>query len=404
MDRQVFAAVVQQDTLGTLAWIDSLPEPQAGNLRSQFAAVYGRTRPAEALAWARSFDPPEPALEGQVIAQAALMDIDQAIQWFTEFDPPAGGRGGGVSPAFVATNVALYAANHPRRTEIANRLRAQSDDPRLADLLQRITARWVNIDPAGMLDWMLAGGDDVDGEMAGNVAAQLATRDAKLAASYLGRMPPNLRNLWLEQVAAPYARQDPESAVAWIAQLRAEPGYEDVLREVVQQSAQTQPRSAARMLDIAPESVQRGAARTVATVWSREDLAAAGRWAATIGDAEARSGAVETVADTWAYRDPGAAQRWVLSLPPGETRDAALDAVLSRFAREDFDVPIDRRVFEAFDSDARRQNAAMNLLSRVAASDPQRAESLLDEWFSDPQLRQRGEQMIERARTLATGR
>src|SRR5690606_7093093 len=120
MERAAFASVVQLDPLAMLAEIDRLPDPrQAATLRSQFAAVYGRTDPEAAIAWARSFDPPQPGLEAQVIGQAALMDIDRAIVWFGELE--AGPSGAAVS-GFVASNVALYAANHPRRTEIATRL------------------------------------------------------------------------------------------------------------------------------------------------------------------------------------------------------------------------------------------------------------------------------------------
>jgi hypothetical protein len=56
-------------------------------------------------------------------------------------------------------------------------------------------------------------------------------------------------------------------------------------------------------------------------------------------------------------RDPQAAQRWALSLPRGDTRDRALTALVSRFARPDFGVPIDRSVIEAFNSDQARQAA-----------------------------------------------
>src|SRR5690606_4242876 len=59
MDRAAFASVVQLDPLAMLAEIDRLSDArQAATLRSQFAAVYGRTDPAAAIAWARSFDPP----------------------------------------------------------------------------------------------------------------------------------------------------------------------------------------------------------------------------------------------------------------------------------------------------------------------------------------------------------
>jgi hypothetical protein len=214
----------------------------------------------------------------------------------------------------------------------------------------------VQTDPAGALDWLLAGGSSIDPGLAANVAGRLATRDPELAASYLDRLPPELKGAWLQQVAVPYATRDPEAAAALIARYQNEPGYENVLQSVLQMSAQTDPQAASRMLLAAPASMQAGASQAVATAWVQRDLAGAARWAADLQNAEARLNAVNTVASAWANRDPQAAQRWALALPPGETRDRALAAIISRFMRPDFNVPVDQRLIDAIESDQIRQS------------------------------------------------
>src|SRR5690606_13192753 len=135
------------------------------------------------------------------------------------------------------------------------------------------------------------------------------------------KLPAELRGTWLEQVAAPYARQDPEGAAVWLQRFQGEPNYGAVLQRVVQQTAQVDPDSAARLLPAMPAELQRSAAASIANGIARSDLAAAARWAVALGDEAARTTAVQQVATSWATRDPRAAQSWAVGLPRGETRD-----------------------------------------------------------------------------------
>jgi hypothetical protein len=104
------------------------------------------------------------------------------------------------------------------------------------------------------------------------------------------------------------------------------------------------------------------------------------------------------VGSSWATRDPRGAQSWAIGLPRGETRDQALTAVLSRLARNGFDVTIEDRLLEAFDSKPARDQQVTRLVASIAAEDPDRAESMLEKWIDDAPLRQQGERMIESAR------
>jgi hypothetical protein len=163
--------------------------------------------------------------------------------------------------------------------------------------------------------------------------------------------------LYVLAVAAPYARQYPETAAGWLSQYQGQANYETILQQIILSSAQSNPASAARLLQVAPASLQAASAGIIASTWVRDDIAGAARWAVNVGDGQARASAVRTVADAWASRDPATAQRWALGLPRGEVRDQALVAIVSRFARPDFDIAVDSRIIDAIDGDAARSAA-----------------------------------------------
>ncbi len=399
VERTAFTALAQRDPQRMAAYLESLPfDARREEFTVAFAETYGRTRPNEALAWARSIEPPRPGLVATIIARSALVDLDQAIRWMNEFEAPPGGNVF-ASPAYIAANIAVFAAADPRRADIASRLAAQQDEPHSALLLERITSIWVQNDPAGALDWMLSSGSTVNEGVAANIARQLASRDAATAATFASRLPAELRSLWLGQVAAPYARQDPESASTWLLQFQGEPGYDDALRRVMQMTAQTDPQSAARMLASAPADVQQSSVATIASSWARRDLAGAASWATSLPEQQ-RGTAVSSVAMSWAARDPQAAQRWALGLPRSETRDQALSAVVTRLAADGLEIATQTRFFEAFSSDSVRQSQAVAVARSIARHDPERAQALVDEWITEPMPRQLAEAAIEEARRL----
>jgi hypothetical protein len=370
------------------------------DLTNALAEAYGRSRPAEAVAWARSLQPRNAVLEASAIAYSTA-DFDQKLTWLDEFEDPVDLTPYARNP-FIATwgyisyLMALRAGGHPDRAAIASQLLERGDE-RSMDLLGRMTNTWVGYDPGGALDWMLASGE-IDPFIAANIGGQLAQRDAKAAAAYTERLPEELRMPWLQQIASEYARQDAAGATGWIAQFQGQPGYDDMLGQAIVQAAQTDPQSAAQMLLLASGEMQRNVAGSVASGWARSDLAGAARWAVGLRDASAREAALNTVGNSWAYRDPQAAQRWAANLPSGEVRDQALSAVLSQLTRDGFDTSIDPQIIGAIDSAGRRNQQAARIVTSIATHDPDRAESILERWVTDPVLRQQGEQAIAQSR------
>jgi hypothetical protein len=404
VERTAFTGLVMSEPERALAVLEAMPAGERRRALTIAAAEsYGRVWPDEAYAWVTSLQPRDAVLETSVIAYSAA-PIDQKLQWYYDYENPEDLTPYARNPLlatwnYIANIMGGLAGGHPDRALIASRLRERGDERSMA-LLARMTGPWVNSDPEGALDWMLASGE-VDPAIASNIGSQLASRDARAAAAYVDRLPQELREPWLQEVAVQYAAQDPEGASAWITGFQGDPGYDAMLGQMVARVAQSDPRIAARMLLSAPGEIQQGVADNIAAGWAQSDLAGAARWASGLNDESARSSAVRSVANSWAYRDPGAAQRWAANLPNDADRDAALAAVLTRLTRDGFDTTIDTRLLGEFSSDSARNRQASQIVMAIASHDPDRAETVLERWVTDPALKQLGEDAIAQGRERA---
>jgi hypothetical protein len=198
-------------------------------------------------------------------------------------------------------------------------------------------------------------------------------------------------------VAGPYARYDPQGALTWLATFKGEPVYDAAFPQVVSQAAQSDPRAAARMLDESPPSGSAAGSLVsrVASVWARQEPAAAIEWALRRADAPQRTTAVQAAATSWAQRDASAAGLWARSAPSA-VRDTALQGVLNVMASSG---TVDHSLFAAFNSDSARQQAARQIVGTLATRDPTQARAVLDAYITDPALRQAAEQQMERSQS-----
>ena len=396
VERTAFGSMVNEDPERMLGVLNALPDDaRKEELARAFAEIYTLMRPRDAMAWARGLEPRNPALEAAVIVNASRRDYEQALRWFNEYEAPQPGAPLAAAD-FITFSIGTYMGTDPGRAAIASDLRSRLDEPNIAATLTRLTTVWALSDPMSAFEWAFSGDAAVDPALAGMLARMVGDRDAAEAAALTDRVPPELREVWLREVAARYARQDPDAASDWIVRFQGEPGYEAMLGQVLQQAATVDPASAARALQVAPAELQATTAPRIAAAWAGENLAQAGQWAASLGDANARSAAVTQVASTWAYRDPRGAQRWAAGLPRGAVRDEALASVLRRLARDDFVSTVDWGLLSEFDSDAARDRAVADIVSTLSFSDPDEARSLLER-IDDPALRQQAEDAIERA-------
>ena len=380
------AALAQIDVEAAKAHVAALPPGRDRNQAlQQVASAYARADPEGALAWAESLGAPTDAIRRSImLGIAASGDVDRAML--------AIGRGdAGPDSELMISLVASRAAQDPREArKLATDLVGKSDAQSKA-LLARLASTWVQREPEGALEWALSQGAAIDAATIGNMASTFASRDATAAAAYTDRLPPQLRPTWLTQVAGPYARFDPAGAMRWLDRYQGQQGYDVALRQMATQAAQTDPRTAAAMLERANADVQLGAAQTVASSWARMEPEAAARWAATLTDPRARARAIAAAATAWASADAPAAEAWALSLSLGAPRDDALLALLPR--RLAAGEPLDGRLLAAFSSAQARESAIERVYPTLRARDPAEAQRVLDAYVTDPLQRQRLEQL-----------
>jgi hypothetical protein len=345
--------------------------------------------PDAALAWLESLDPPpRQALRAAVVALARV-DFDRAVDlWLAP----------GADPALSPFGLPL-AQHLDRLPALMDRLTALPRPARgMAALVARgprdsTLATWAELDPEGALRW-LVGRDTVDPDLVDIVATRFAARDAEAAAAAVYRVPEPLQSVWINSIAASYAaRTDAAKALAWIAQFRGQPGYDDWVTTVVETAVGRDPEAAARLLALGDASVQRNTPY-VAQQWASLDPVRAAEWAAALANAEQRSAATRIVAAQWTSADAAAARRWALGLA-GPTRDTAVTAIIE--AEIGTSRTIDRNLLDALSNAATRQR-----LVRVAvpnlARDTTQARVLIDAYITDPAERRAAHEELARAR------
>lgn len=377
----------EKDPLAALEYVKSLPVgQQRHSLMEAVARGYGKTDPEAALVWAQDVGPPQHGILRSVLTGIAEKDPARAFDAVLSLES----SGGQIQAMGMVMMMAAYGVGPEK---MANRL-LELPSGQVKDLgLQMLGSSWAQRDPEAALTWLMAHADKVGVHGFGEVAEALAQRDVRMAAGYIDKIPASARGIWVSKVAQSYAQADPAGAREWISRFRGEGIYDAGMAAVVQHSAQYDPQGGARLLETIRNPRYVGsAARMVAMYWAQEDGQSAAAWAQDLGSEQARAAAITSVVQQWGARNPDDARRWVLALPPDSTRDAALGSLLSSIASKK--VP-DEGLFNAFHSDAARQQAMPSIVYHVARHDPSAARALMDEYITDPTLRQQAEQMFD---------
>jgi hypothetical protein len=239
-----------------------------------------------------------------------------------------------------------------------------------------------------------------------HVGQQVAMRDPRNALAQSGQIPAVAREQWMQGVAQGYAQNDPQGAIDWLAQYRAEPWYARAATNAAMQLAQRDGPAAARFVDaidterFGPQAQQ--LVTTIATSWANRDPAAAAEWAMDRGNPQERTNAIGSVVRAWSGQDAAAARQWTLRLPQGAMRDKALTTILQTTVSQGSG--LDAGLLNAFTSDAARQQAVLQVAQGLAYNDLARARTVVDGYLTDPALRAQGERLLDAARNNARQR
>ncbi|MBK1854135.1 hypothetical protein JO972_04160 [Verrucomicrobiaceae bacterium 5K15] len=135
-------------------------------------------------------------------------------------------------------------------------------------------------------------------------------------------------------IAAEWARQDSDSAMAWATSLDGR-DQRDAVRSIVSEAAKEDPAEAAAMLSsIDDADAKKDAQNTIAREWGKSNWGEAQAWIATL-PADQQSDALSRALRGLAEADPEAAAANITAIPEGEDRDAAVEDIAREWGRQD---------------------------------------------------------------------
>jgi hypothetical protein len=144
------------------------------------------------------------------------------------------------------------------------------------------------------------------------VTSDVLDRGIGEAITWMGSLPEDLRGGAINEIAAAYAREDLDGAIAWASENTEDPKANKALAKVTGRWADMDPRAASEYLAELPASVGKDAAvEGFATRLASEDPASAAVWATTIQDERLRQRTVSRIAQSWARSDEAAARAWI---------------------------------------------------------------------------------------------
>jgi hypothetical protein len=351
--------LVERDPLATIGEVESLP---IGDTRDELlmsiAKTYAAEDPDAALLWAKSLGFGSDSVLSAVVMGIADVDVGRALDVVLQqdFRPDLSG-----AAMLVASRISH---NAPYRAQFAQTLAVDGSDSAKAVLTNLMTS-WASSSPESAMSWILVNSQNVDVGLLSAVARSVADRDVEVAIRYTNSIPLDARSEWVAQIAASYGRHDPEGAMSWVRQFQGDMSYDAAIVSIARESAASDPRSAAQLLESASADGQREGALSVASAWAQRDPSAAADWATSLPDG-ARSPATVAVASVWSRSNFSGAADWVLTLPKDSTRDEAIIRLLTEAARSGLKNP---SLVPAFSSEIARQQGlgrVITLLRRIA--------------------------------------
>lgn len=189
-----------------------------------------------------------------------------------------------------------------------------------------IAAEWARQDPEGALAWArtLDGNDATDASV--RAISQIAASDPERAASLTAGLEGRALTEANQRIAGEWARSDWASAESFINGLPADQRG-DALASAVTSLAREDPGLAAsRALEIPEGDSRNEAIETVAEAMARETPAEAAAWVTANGNEEARRESMRDIMGSWVAQDPAAAREWAVGQPEGAVRDAAVSS------------------------------------------------------------------------------
>ena len=231
----LLTAWAKVDPVGALEYSDeNTGTPFA---RQTILATWAKTQPDAAISWAREHYDGEDAQANPwlvaIIKGIAQADLSRASSLLTEL-PYSRGRGDALS-------------------SVLNELRSQSlesaqewivglSDERLQNgAAARLAQEIGEDDPIAALDWAATISEDALVRSAGEVIEGWAEKDLVSAQTWIDQQPDEIRASAARGFIDVIAREDPNRASTWLSSHVGNPAYDDAVRELIWNTAESDP-------------------------------------------------------------------------------------------------------------------------------------------------------------------
>jgi hypothetical protein len=275
--------------------------------------------------------------------------------------------------------------------EFASVVMALPESGRKQQALESMTQAWLVQDLEGAVEWLVSHGDMLPAELFNRAANRLG-QYPELATSYVDRVPADLRSDWIESIAGGYASIDPDGAVEWVEQFRADPAYARSVRAIAQRIVQFDGAAAARLMDSISTSRDPRDVQQLATAWAANEPLAAIQWVEGIGEQQLRESVLSGIAQVWARYDVSAAEQWARSLQSGPVRDRVLNTLVVQLFEADRVRAT--RLLDSFSTEMARQSTVLQIATRFVREDEAAARRLVDQYVTDQALRDQFERYL----------
>lgn len=234
-----------------------------------------------------------------------------------------------------------------------------------------VLAKWAETDPVAAAARMATmPADRVNGDSAGQLAAEWAKKDPQAALQWAKGLRPELKNAASVEIYKALSRKDPETT--W-KMLQGEPGHlrGELIGGVLQSVADEDPNKAVAMLKtLGSKSEKRIAVQQLMDQMGYWDTAACFKILDDLNDPAIRRGALDNMMSYAAWYSPDELQKQLGKLSEREKIDTA-SSVMEGLARVTPDAAKD--YFFSLPETQRNAEELQSLMSRYARKDPQKA-------------------------------
>ena len=139
----------------------------------------------------------------------------------------------------------------------------------------------------------------------------------------------------MDRIAESYAREDLDSAIAWVGEHASEDYASRAVTEVAERWAENDPRAVIDWASDLPEGTQQRVFEEALDEWTEKDPLAASEYLTQMPDSPVKDSAVEGFAKELSREDPQSAAAWAATIGNEELRIDTLQDVARDWVRND---------------------------------------------------------------------